>query len=86
MLTAKCKDRNVKMFWEKQYDEVPKDASVVVLSCIVLFRSGLLCLCLWLKKVVLIFGRLWLAKDCYYVLSEGKGTPDILNFLGCLFS
>ncbi|MDR2719805.1 MAG: type IV secretion system DNA-binding domain-containing protein, partial [Nitrososphaerota archaeon] len=32
MLLAKCRDRNVKVFWEKQYDKMPKDASVAVLT------------------------------------------------------
>jgi hypothetical protein len=35
MLTTKCKDRNVKIFWEKQYETMPKDASIAVLrTCI----------------------------------------------------
>jgi len=32
MLTAKCRDGNVKVFWEHQYDKMPKDASMAVLT------------------------------------------------------
>jgi hypothetical protein len=32
ILITKCRDRTVRSFWEKQYDKMPKDASIAVLT------------------------------------------------------
>jgi hypothetical protein len=52
MLTVKCRDNNVRVFWEKQYDKMPKDASMSVLTKLYrIVQERILVPCLWLRKV-----------------------------------
>ena len=86
MLTAKCKDRNVKMFWEKQYDKMPKDASVAVLTKLYrLVQERIIVPMFMASKSGVDFRRVMDERKIVIVdLPEGKITTDIANFLGSL--
>ncbi|MDR2720604.1 MAG: type IV secretion system DNA-binding domain-containing protein [Nitrososphaerota archaeon] len=86
MLLAKCKDQNVKLFWEKQYPNMPQDAVMAVLTklyrlvveriIVPIFMASKSCInfreAIDQKKIVIVD------------LPEGKITTDISNFLGSL--
>jgi hypothetical protein len=86
MLLAKCKDQNVRLFWEKQYLNMPQDAVVAVLTklyrlvveriIVPIFMASKSCInfreAIDQKKIVIVD------------LPEGKITTDIANFLGSL--
>jgi hypothetical protein len=86
MLLAKCKDQNVKLFWEKQYPNMPQDAVVAVLTklyrlvveriIVPIFMASKSCInfreAIDQKKIIIVD------------LPEGKITTDISNFLGSL--
>jgi len=86
MLTAKCKDRNVKMFWEKQYDKMPKDASVAVLTKLYrLVQERIIVPMFMAEKSGVDFRAVMDEQKIVIVdLPEGKVTTDIANFLGSL--
>ncbi|MDR2571218.1 MAG: type IV secretion system DNA-binding domain-containing protein, partial [Oscillospiraceae bacterium] len=86
MLTAKCKDRNVKMFWEKQYDKMPKDASVAVLTKLYrLVQERIIVPMFMASKSGVDFRKAMDERKIVIVdLPEGKVTSDIANFLGSL--
>jgi len=86
MLTAKCRDRNVKMFWEKQYDKMPKDASVAVLTKLYrLVQERIIVPMFMAEKSGIDFRAVMDERKIVIVdLPEGKVTTDIANFLGSL--
>jgi hypothetical protein len=86
MLTAKCKDRNVKIFWEKQYDKMPKDASVAVLTKLYrLVQERIIVPMFMAEKSGIDFRAVMDERKIVIVdLPEGKVTTDIANFLGSL--
>ena len=86
MLTAKCKDRNVKIFWEKQYDKMPKDASVAVLTKLYrLVQERIIVPMFMAEKSGIDFRAVMDEGKIVIVdLPEGKVTSDIANFLGSL--
>ncbi len=86
MLIAKCKDNNVKTFWEKQYDKMPKDASVAVLTKMYrLVQERIIVPLFMAEKSCIDFRK---AMDQHKIiiidLPEGKVTTDIANFVGSL--
>jgi hypothetical protein len=86
MLTAKCKDQNVKTFWEKQYDKMPKDAAVAVLTKLYrLVQERIIVPMFMASKSCINFRRVMDERKIVIVdLPEGKVTTDIANFLGSL--
>ena len=86
MLLAKCRDQNVRLFWEKQYAQMPQDAVVAVLTklyrlvveriIVPIFMASKSCInfreAIDQKKIIIVD------------LPEGKITTDIANFLGSL--
>ncbi|MCL2476702.1 type IV secretion system DNA-binding domain-containing protein [Candidatus Bathycorpusculum sp.] len=86
MLTTKCRDRNVKVFWEKQYDKMPKDASVAVLTKLYrLVQERIIVPMFMAEKSGIDFRRVMDERKIVIVdLPEGKVTTDIANFLGSL--
>jgi len=86
MLLTKCRDQNVRLFWERQYDKMPQDAVVAVLTklyrlvveriIVPIFMASKSCInfreSIDQKKIVIVD------------LPEGKITTDISNFLGSL--
>jgi hypothetical protein len=86
MLLTKCKDRNVKVFWEKQYDKMPKDASVAVLTKLYrLVQERIIVPMFMASKSGVDFRRVMDERKIVIVdLPEGKVTSDIANFLGSL--
>jgi len=86
MLTAKCRDRNVKVFWEKQYDKMPKDASVAVLTKLYrLVQERIIVPMFMAEKSGVDFRVVMDERKIVIVdLPEGKVTTDIANFLGSL--
>ena len=86
MLTAKCKDQNVKTFWEKQYDKMPKDAAVAVLTKLYrLVQERIIVPMFMAEKSCINFRKIMDERKIVIVdLPEGKVTTDIANFLGNL--
>jgi hypothetical protein len=86
MLTAKCKDNNVKVFWEKQYDKMPKDASVAVLTKMYrLVQERIIVPLFMAEKSCIDFRKAMDQRKIVIVdLPEGKVTTDIANFVGSL--
>jgi KaiC/GvpD/RAD55 family RecA-like ATPase len=86
MLLTKCRDRNVRVFWEKQYDKMPKDASVAVLTKLYRLVQERVIVPMFMAeksgvdfRVVMDEGKIVIVD-----LPEGKVTSDIANFLGSL--
>jgi len=86
LLTAKCRDSNVRVFWEKQYDKMPKDASVAVLTKLYrLVQERILVPLFMTEKSGINFRAAMDQQKIIIVdLPEGKITTDIANFLGSL--
>jgi len=86
MLTTKCKDHNVKVFWEQQYDKMPKDASIAVLTKLYrLVQERILVPLFMTEKSGINFRETMDEQKIVIVdLPEGKITTDIANFLGSL--
>jgi len=86
MLLAKCRDRNVRVFWEKQYDKMPKDASVAVLTKLYrLVQERVIVPMFMAEKSGIDFRAVMDERKIVIVdLPEGKVTSDIANFLGSL--
>jgi len=86
MLTTKCKDHNVKTFWEKQYDKMPKDASVAVLTKLYrLVQERIIVPMFMTEKSAINFRKVMDEQKIVIIdLPEGKVTSDIANFLGSL--
>jgi len=86
MLTAKCRDQLVRLFWEKQYDKMPQDASVAVLTKLYrLVQERIIVPTFMTNKSCINFREAIDQKKIIIVdLPEGKITTDISNFLGSL--
>jgi hypothetical protein len=86
MLTAKCRDQNVRLFWEKQYDKMPQDAAVAVLTKLYrLVQERIIVPTFMTNKSCINFREVMDEKKIVIVdLPEGKITTDISNFLGSL--
>jgi len=86
MLTAKCRDGNVRDFWEKQYDRMPKDASVAVLTKLYRLVQERVLVPLFMAEKSCIDFRAAMDQQKIIIvdLPEGKITTDIANFLGSL--
>jgi hypothetical protein len=86
MLTAKCRDQLVRLFWEKQYDKMPQDAAVAVLTKLYrLVQERIIVPTFMTNKSCINFREAIDEKKIVIVdLPEGKITTDISNFLGSL--
>ena len=86
MLLAKCQDANVKLFWEEQYDKMPKDASVAVLTKMYrLVQERIIVPLFMAEKSCIDFRKAMDQRKIIIVdLPEGKVTTDIANFVGSL--
>jgi len=86
MLLAKCQDNNVKLFWEKQYEKMPKDASVAVLTKMYRLVQERIIVPLFMAEKSSIDFRKAMdhGKIIIVDLPEGKVTTDIANFVGSL--
>jgi uncharacterized membrane protein len=86
MLTAKCRDQLVRLFWEKQYDKMPQDASVAVLTKLYrLVQERIIVPTFMTNKSCINFREAIDQKKIVIVdLPEGKITTDISDFLGSL--
>ncbi|MCL1976494.1 MAG: type IV secretory system conjugative DNA transfer family protein [Candidatus Bathyarchaeota archaeon] len=86
MLTAKCRDQLVRLFWEKQYDKMPQDAAVAVLTKLYrLVQERIIVPTFMTNKSCINFREVMDEKKIVIVdLPEGKITTDISNFLGSL--
>jgi hypothetical protein len=86
MLTAKCRDGNVRVFWEKQYDKMPKDASMVVLTKLYrIVQERILVPIFMAEKSCFDFRAAMDQQKIIIVdLPEGVITTDMANFLGSL--
>ena len=86
MLLAKCQDNNVKLFWEQQYEKMPKDASVAVLTKIYrLVQERIIIPMFMAEKSCVDFRKAMDQRKILIIdLPEGKVTTDIANFVGSL--
>ncbi|MDR1993192.1 MAG: type IV secretory system conjugative DNA transfer family protein, partial [Nitrososphaerota archaeon] len=86
MLTAKCRDNNVRVFWEKQYDKMPKDASMSVLTKLyrIVQERILVPMSMAEKSCVNFREAMDQQKIVIVDLPEGVITTDMSNFLGSL--
>ncbi|MDR2202890.1 MAG: type IV secretory system conjugative DNA transfer family protein [Nitrososphaerota archaeon] len=86
MLTAGCSDQSVRLFWEKQYDKMPSDASIAVLTKIYrLVQERILAPIFMSSKSSINLREAMDEKKIIIVdLPEGKITTDMANFLGSL--
>ncbi|MDR2204198.1 MAG: type IV secretory system conjugative DNA transfer family protein, partial [Nitrososphaerota archaeon] len=86
MLTAKCRDQNVRTFWEKQYDKMPKDASVAVLTKLYRIVQERLLVPMFMAEKSCIDFRVAMDQQKIIIvdLPEGVITTDMANFLGSL--
>ncbi|MCL2135872.1 MAG: type IV secretory system conjugative DNA transfer family protein [Candidatus Bathyarchaeota archaeon] len=86
MLTAKCQDQNVRVFWEKQYSKMPKDASIAVLTKLYrLVQERIIVPIFMAEKSCIDFRSVIDQKKIVIVdLPEGVITTDMANFLGSL--
>jgi len=86
LLTTNCKDKNVKTFWEQQYDKMPKDSSVAVLTKLYrLVQERIIVPMFMAEKSCVDFRAVMDERKMVIVdLPEGKVTSDIANFLGSL--
>ena len=86
MLTAKCRDNNVRTFWEKQYDKMPKDASMAVLTKLYrIVQERVLVPVFMAEKSCFDFREAMDQQKIVIVdLPEGVVTSDMANFLGSL--
>ena len=86
MLTAKCRDSNVRVFWEKQYNKMPKDASMAVLTKLYrLVQERILVPIFMAEKSCFDFRVAMDERKIIIVdLPEGVITSDMANFLGSL--
>jgi hypothetical protein len=86
MLLAKCRDQNVRLFWEKQYVQMPQDAVVAVLTKLYrLVVERIIVPIFMASKSCINFREAMDEKRIVIVdLPEGKITTDISNFLGSL--
>ncbi|MDR1992100.1 MAG: hypothetical protein LBQ98_01145 [Nitrososphaerota archaeon] len=82
MLLMKCRDYNVRTFWTKQYENMPKDASIAVLTklyCLV--QERIIVPMFMAEKSDINFREAMDKKKIVIVdLPEGRITTDIANF------
>jgi hypothetical protein len=85
-LVTKCKDPNVKLFWEQQYTKMPKDASVAVLTKLYRLVQERIIRPLFMGEKSGINFRAAMDQQKFIIvdLPEGKVTTDIANFVGSL--
>ncbi|MDR1992469.1 MAG: hypothetical protein LBQ98_03075 [Nitrososphaerota archaeon] len=63
MLLMKCRDYNVRTFWTKQYENMPKDASIAVLTKLYrLVQERIIVPMFMAEKSDINFRRLWIRK------------------------
>jgi len=86
MLTAKCRDSNVKVFWEKQYDKMPKDASMAVLTKLYRIVQERILVPIFMAEKSCFDFRVAMDEQKIIIvdLPEGVITSDMANFLGSL--
>jgi len=86
MLIARCSDQSVRLFWEKQYDRMPQDASIAVLTKLYrLVQERVLVPIFMSSKSSINFREAMDEKKIIIVdLPEGVITTDMANFLGSL--
>ncbi|MDR1993615.1 MAG: type IV secretory system conjugative DNA transfer family protein [Nitrososphaerota archaeon] len=86
MLTAKCMDQNVRTFWEKQYDKMPKDASMAVLTKLYRIVQERILVPMFMAEKSCIDFRVAMDQRKIVIvdLPEGVITTDMANFLGSL--
>jgi len=86
VLLSKCRDYNVRTFWTKQYESMPKDASIAVLTKLYrLVQERIIVPMFMAEKSCIDFREAMDQKKIVIVdLPEGRITTDIANFLGSL--
>jgi len=86
MLTARCSDQSVRLFWEKQYDKMPQDAAIAVLTKIyrLVQERTLVPIFMAAKSSINLREAMDEKKIIIVDLPEGKITTDMANFLGSL--
>jgi len=85
-LVDRCRDGNVKLFWEQQYTKMPKDASVAVLTKLYRLVQERIILPLFMGEKSCIDFREAMDQQKFIIvdLPEGRVTTDIANFVGSL--
>ncbi|MDR1992848.1 MAG: type IV secretory system conjugative DNA transfer family protein [Nitrososphaerota archaeon] len=86
LLITRCSDQSVRLFWEKQYDKMPQDASIAVLTKLYrLVQERILVPIFMAAKSSINLREAMDEKKIIIVnLLEGKITTDMANFLGSL--
>ena len=86
MLTAKCRDGNVRVFWEQQYDKMPKDASMAVLTKLYRIVQERILMPIFMAEKSCFNFRVAMDERKIIIvdLPEGVITSDMANFLGSL--
>ena len=86
LLTARCNDQSVRLFWEKQYDKMPQDAAIAVLTKIyrLVQERTLVPIFMAAKSSINLREAMDEKKIVIVDLPEGKITTDMANFLGSL--
>ena len=86
MLTAKCRDGNVRIFWEQQYDKMPKDASMAVLTKLYRIVQERILVPIFMAEKSCFNFRVATDEQKIIIvdLPEGVITSDMANFLGSL--
>ncbi|MCL2476345.1 type IV secretion system DNA-binding domain-containing protein [Candidatus Bathycorpusculum sp.] len=85
-LLSSCKDPNVKLFWENQYQKMPKDASIAVLTKLYRLVQERIILPLFMGEKNGLNFRDAMDQQKFIIvdLPEGRITTDIANFVGSL--
>ena len=85
-LINRCRDDNVKLFWEHQYTKMPKDASIAVLTKLYRLVQERTILPLFMGEKNGLNFREAMDQQKFIIvdLPEGKITTDIANFVGSL--
>ena len=85
-LINRCRDDNVKLFWEHQYTKMPKDASVAVLTKLYRLVQERIIIPLFMGEKSCLNFREAMDQQKFIIvdLPEGKITTDIANFVGSL--
>jgi len=83
---SKCRDDNVKSFWENEYKRMPKEANVAVLTKIYRLVQERIVVPMFMAGKSSIDFREAMDQGKFIIvdLPEGRITSDIANFIGCL--
>jgi hypothetical protein len=86
LLITRCGDQSVRLFWEKQYDKMPSDASTAVLTKLyrLVQERVLVPIFMAAKSSINLREAMDEKKMVIVDLPEGKITTDMANFLGSL--